>query len=174
MEQKQMNREAQAMEVPDNLADVSIHIEKVLEAAQRTAADTVEQARAEGERRIGAAKKRAQESVDERNARIREISDDLLRQAEAIEGRLSKLDSLLATALEELRRELERLPEPPADDFADDEGIERDDSAGLPAGRSILWPSSISSALSGLSSSAVASSRRAARRSLRICSSAKK
>ena len=129
MEQKQVNRGEQGMEVPENLADVSLHIEKVLEAAERTAADTIEQARAEGERRIGAAKTRAQESVDERNARIREISDDLLRQAEAIEGRLTKLDSLLATAMEELRRELERLPEPPGDDYVDDdEEMERDES----------------------------------------------
>jgi len=129
MEQDQVNGGEQTAEVPENLADVSLHIERVLEAAERTAADTVEQARGEGERRIGAAKERAQESVDKRNARIHEISDDLLRQAEAIEGKLTKLDNLLGAAMEDLRRELERLPEPPADDDVDaEEEMERNES----------------------------------------------
>ncbi|MDQ3728771.1 MAG: hypothetical protein M3355_04205 [Actinomycetota bacterium] len=121
MEQGPVNDGEQAVEVPDNLADMSLHIQGVLEAAERAAADTVDQARAEGERRVGAAKERAQESMDERNARIREISDDLLRQAEAIEDRLTKLDDALGTAMEDLRGELERLPEPPDDDDAEGE-----------------------------------------------------
>jgi len=116
MEQGSMNAGEQAAEVPDNLADVSLHIQGVVEAAERAAAETVERARAEGERRVGAAKQRAQELVDERNARISEISDDLLGQAEAIEGKLTKLDDVLGTAMEDLRRELERVPEPPDDD----------------------------------------------------------
>jgi len=116
MEQGTMNGGEPAAEVPDNLADVGFHIQGVVEAAERAAAEMVERARAEGERRVGAAKQRAQELVDERNARMGEISDDLLRQAEAIEGKLTKLDDVLGTAMEDLRRELERVPEPPGDD----------------------------------------------------------
>lgn len=118
--------------VAGTAAEVSLHVKEVIEAAERAAATSVEQARAEGERRVGAAKERAQELVDERKARISEISDDLLQQAEAIEARLAKLDGALSAALEDLRRELERLPDPPpvdehAEDIEDlDEDIEGD------------------------------------------------
>ena len=114
MNQLPMNDGEQAAEAADTVADATLHIQGVLEAAERVAAANVEQARAEGARRMGEAKQRAQELVDERRARIAGISDDLLRQAETVEGRLAKLDEALATAMEELRRELERLPEPPA------------------------------------------------------------
>lgn len=125
MEQVPVDRGEQAREVPDNLADVSLHIRGVLEAAERAAEASIEQARAEGERRVGAAKQRAQAVAEERNARIREITSDLLRQADAVEERLTKLDDALATALEDLKRERERLPAPPAgDDLEAEEDLE--------------------------------------------------
>lgn len=105
----------------DTVADVTHHIKGVLEAAERAAAASVEQARAEGARRVGEAKQRAQELVDERRARINAISDDLLSQAEAVETRLAKLDDALSTAMEELRREIDRLPKPPATGESEDE-----------------------------------------------------
>ncbi|MDQ2676560.1 MAG: hypothetical protein M3Y34_07095 [Actinomycetota bacterium] len=126
MEQAPMNGGDQARAIPGDAAEVSVHIQGVLEAAERAAAASVEQARAECERRVGAAKQRAQELVDERNEHIRAISDDLLRQAAEVEERLVQLDGALATAIEDLRGELERLPDPPAD--ADDDG-ERDTEA---------------------------------------------
>lgn len=120
-----VDRGEQAREAPDNLADVSLHIRGVLEAAERAAEASIEQARAEGERRVGAAKQRAQAVAEERNARIREITSDLLRQADAVEERLTKLDDALATALEDLKRERERLPAPPAgDDLEAEEDLE--------------------------------------------------
>lgn len=127
MEQDAVGNGERGEEIPENLADVSLHIRGVLEAAERAAADTIEQARAQGERRLGEAKQRAQESVNERNARIRDISDDLLRQAGEVEARLVKLDHALGTAMEELRRELGRLPHLPDDDDDEDED-ENDES----------------------------------------------
>jgi hypothetical protein len=62
--------------------------------------------------------------VDERIARIGNISDDLLHQVGGLEERLTKLDDALATAIEELRGELERLPAPPGDDVDEDEVVE--------------------------------------------------
>ena len=118
----------QAEEVAGTVADVTLHIQGVLEAAERAAAASIEQARAEGARRVGEAKQRAQELVSERKERVSAISDDLLRQAEAVEGRLAKLDDALGTALEDLRRELERLPAPPEGDGfdADEDDLEED------------------------------------------------
>lgn len=115
MNQLPMNDGGRDDEVAGSVADATHHIKGVLEAAERAATATVEQARAEGARRVGEAKQRAQELVDERRSRIGGISDDLLRQADAVEARLAKLDDALAGAMEDLRRELERLPEPPAD-----------------------------------------------------------
>lgn len=125
MNQLPANDGEQGAEAAASVADVTLQVKGVLEAAERAAAASVEQARAEGARRVGEAKQRAQELVDERRTRIAAISDDLLRQAEAVEGRLAKLDAALATAMEDLRRELERLPEPPAaGEFEDeDEGL---------------------------------------------------
>ena len=106
-------------EGPGSAAEVSVHVREVLEAAERAAAATVEQARAEGERRVGAARQRAQELVDERTAQISNICGDLLHQVGDLEARLTKLDDALATSIEELRGELERLPAPPADHVDD-------------------------------------------------------
>ena len=98
---------------PDELVG---YVRNVLEAAEATANRLVDDARAEGERRIGEAKQRAQTLVDERRDRMRELSDDLVRQAEAIESRLTAHDEALDGAIEGLRRELERLPDVETDE----------------------------------------------------------
>ena len=99
-------------------------------AAERAAAVSIEQARAEGARRVGEAKQRAQALVDQRKARIGNISDNLLQQADMVETRLAKLDDALSGAMEELRREFERLPEPPAAEDEDED--DRDADGGDP------------------------------------------
>jgi len=127
MKQFPMNGDERDAEAAGTVADVTDHIKGVLESAERAAAASIEQSRAEGARRVGEAKERAQELVDERRARISAISDDLLRQADAVQTRLAKLDDALAGAMEDLRGELGRLPEPPAGgDFEDDEEVTRD------------------------------------------------
>lgn len=95
---------------PRDVGDLSAHLKETLTSAERAAQAILNEARANGERLVGAAKQKAQEDIERRSNRMRALSDGLLRQANEVSSQLDALDDSLGRAIESLARELERLP----------------------------------------------------------------